>query len=286
MASISGGIAVGNTVTASTAFAQYGLPMDMIGETYGSTTVVEAQEKLESGINLKTLNGRTLLGSGDYRLTKGCKKYLKYSAIGDSISYGAGSTSGNTSWCNILADKIGATLQKRAGSGQKIWENLLAQINGTNTDAELITVMMGVNDISDIGTSKTWYGTHNVEGTLTENTIADVINQTFNDSNTSTGLYADYGVIGRFSWCLQHLQVRCPNARIIVITLTPYNDNAGVTKMVRSQGAVCDALNIEHYDPTMWPEYNTNFFQALQADTLHPNDAGYKVIAGWVYKEL
>lgn len=271
---------VGGTVTEGTTLASYGIPVNLIGSTIGSTTVTEAQEKLVSGTNIKTVNGKSLLGEGNLALS-GNKTYSTYACIGDSISYGANSSDGKTSWCNYLAEKIGATLQKRAGNGQKIWENMYSQVNGINADTEFITIMIGVNDcseIADASNEKTMYGT--------DKTIADVINAEFDSSNQTNGLYTDYGVIGRFRWCVEYAKVKAPNARIMVITPLPYNNNTTLEEMVKAEASICNAIYTEVYIPTDSEEFNTQYFQGLQADNLHPNDAGYKAVAGWVYQRI
>lgn len=204
------------------------------------------------------------------------KQYGKYTCLGDSISYGAGSTAGNVSWCDYLAEKLGATLTKYAVSGQKIWENLRGQVEKVGADAELITLMMGVNDCTEISA-----------GTKILGDVDDVIMMENDnpDNYESSALYND-SVLGRFRWCLERLKVKAPNARIIVITPLPYNDDATLKQLVQAQASICNAIGIEVLIPTDSVAFSTNYFQALQSDTLHPNDAGYKVVAGYVYQNL
>lgn len=204
------------------------------------------------------------------------KQYGKYTCLGDSISYGAGSTAGNVSWCDYLAEQLGATLTKYAVSGQKIWENLRGQVEKVGADAELITLMMGVNDCSEISS-----------GTKTLGEVDDVIMMENDNPENYEGstLYND-SVLGRFRWCLERLKVKAPNARIVVITPLPYNDNATLKQLVQAQASICNAIGIEVLVPTDSVAFSTEYFQTLQSDTLHPNDAGYKVVAGYVYQNL
>lgn len=204
------------------------------------------------------------------------KQYGKYTCLGDSISYGAGSTTGNVSWCDYLAEQLGATLTKYAVSGQKIWEHLRSQVEKVGADAELVTLMMGVNDCSEISAS-----------TKTLGVVDDVIMmENDNPENYEDSTLYNDSVLGRFRWCLERLKVKAPNARIVVITPLPYNDNATLKQLIQAQASICNAIGIEVLIPTDSIAFSTDYFQTLQSDTLHPNDAGYKVVAGYVYQNL
>lgn len=208
--------------------------------------------------------------------SKRSKTYSKYTCLGDSISYGATSTSGKTSWCDYLAEMIGATLTKRAVSGQRIWDHLRSQVEKVTEDVELVTLMMGVNDCSLIANGSETLGV--VDDVIVMNNDAPI------DYANST-LYND-SVLGRFRWCLERLRAKATNARIIVFTPLPYNDNKTLLELVRAEASICWSLGIEVYIPTDSTAFNTSYFQALQSDTLHPNDAGYKVFAGYAYQQL
>lgn len=227
----------------------------------GATLKAEHLEHIESGI--VAVEG---------------KRYSKYTCLGDSISYGANSTTGNTSWCNYLAEMIGATLTKLASNGQRIWDvnHFRYQVERVAEDAELVTVMIGVNDRPLIVSGDETLGVVDDVIMMDNDEPVDYANSTlFNDS-----------VLGRYRWCLERLRVKAPKARIVVFTPTPYNDSEKLVDIIRGEASICRALGLEVHNPTDSTDFNTTYFHTLQADTLHPNDAGYKVFAGYAYQKL
>lgn len=210
-------------------------------------------------------------------------KYTKYACVGDSISYGAASTGGKTSWCDYLAERLGATLQKRASNGNYIYNHMRKQIEGINTDTELVTIMMGTNDA--------YAFKEGLKEGLVIGDVKEIIGMTndYPDDYTQSSLYAEgLNILGIFRWCLERLKRKLPNARIVVITPLPSSTRDEVTlkTIIAGEAAICHFLGIEVYMPTSSAMFDFTYFNALLADKLHPNDAGYKAVAGWVYQQI
>ena len=210
-------------------------------------------------------------------------KYTKYACVGDSISFGASSTGGKTSWCNYLAERLGATLQKRATNGSYIYSHMRSQIEGISADTELVTIMMGTNDA------------HAFKNELTEGLeIGNVkliigMENDYPDDYTQSSIYANgLSILGVFRWCLERLRRKLPNARIVVITPLPSSsrDETVLNTIIVGEASICHFLGIEVYMPTSSAMFDFTYINILFADGLHPNDAGYKAIAGWVYQNI
>lgn len=221
------------------------------------TSIIDNQESRISLLENKTSN---IVDSG------------VYSAIGDSISYGAGSTGGATSWVNYLNTKLGTTLEKRAANGASIWNNMRAQIQGASSSAKLITIMMGVNDMTPI-----------VNGTTVLGNIVDVLNIANDEPiNYASSTLFNHSVLGRYRWCLEWAIVNRPDAKIVVLTPIHYagGDQTVLENIRNGENAIADFLGLQAVKLTDKSLFSaTNFAQYL-ADGLHPNDLGYKIIAG------
>lgn len=123
-----------------------------------STGVVEKklssdfQSALVSGTSIKTINGTSLLGSGDL-VVSGSSSVIKTLATntsdsyGDSIMIGEQSTTGN-SFMELYASLYGLTNTQRGASGRGIWEaTRLHNLNINLNHSKLSVVMVGFNDV-------------------------------------------------------------------------------------------------------------------------------------------
>lgn len=142
-----------------------------------------------------------------------------------------------------------------ASNGQRIWDvnHFRYQVERVQEDAELVTVMIGVNDRPLIAS-----------GDETLGVVDDVImmeNDEPVDYNNSA-LFND-SVLGRYRWCLERLRVKAPNARIVVFTPLPYNNNEKLIDIVRAEASICYALGIEVYIPTDSEAFETSYFHIL-----------------------
>ncbi|MBQ4642085.1 MAG: SGNH/GDSL hydrolase family protein [Oscillospiraceae bacterium] len=202
--------------------------------------------------------------------------YNKYVCIGDSLSYGDGSSAGNRSWCNLIAERMDAQLYKLAVSGESVWEHMRQQVEQVPEDADLVTVLMGTNDSGLLAAKKFPLGDVDAVLAMENDSPEDYENsQLFNDS-----------LIGRYRWCLEALQRKAPNARIIVVTPLPYNNERYTAQIVEAEKALCLAMGVEVIVPTESPIFEVEAFKKLQVDNLHPNDEGYQVVADFVFEYI
>lgn len=85
-----------------------------------SQGIVDKQDKLVSGTNLKTINGVSLLGGGDIAVEGGSSNLFygkKVLCLGDSITYGQGLSPITKRWANVLASNFGWDLTVEAEGG-------------------------------------------------------------------------------------------------------------------------------------------------------------------------
>lgn len=211
-------------------------------------------------VNMRTLEKPKLL-------------YKYYTCLGDSTSYGAGSSAGNRSWCDIIAEKLGAQLHKAAANSQTVWDHLREQVETVPEHADLVTLLMGVNDNGYVHLGKFQVGDVDAVLAMENDSPEDYEN---------SALYND-SFIGRFRWCLEALQRKAPDARIIVVTPLPYNNEQVTAQIVAAEKALCQAMGVEVIVPTDSPIFELSAFRPMQPDNLHPNDDGYQVVADFIY---
>jgi len=111
------------------------------------------QSTLVSGTNIKTINGTSLLGSGDLVISGSSNPFIKSistfssESYGDSITFGQGSTAGN-SYIELFSSLYGLTNINRAVSARGIWEAArLHNLNINVGNAKTSIVMAGFNDV-------------------------------------------------------------------------------------------------------------------------------------------
>jgi len=198
---------------------------------------------------------------------------IDWDGLGDSISYGQGSTSGTTSYLDIIQAKVGfKTLVKRAISGITVKPTsgrgeLYTQVAAVGGGVDLITVMVGVNDA------------------IVNNTIGDlptVLGKTY-ASLDKTLSFAE-----AFRYNIETLKVNFPNAKIIVIsplkTTSAWTTAVNLQKYIDAEIAICNYLSVPFIDANnLSGIYPTGTFTP---DGLHPNDAGYALLADCVLKGI
>lgn len=107
------------------------------------------QNTLVSGTNIKTINGNSILGSGDLAISG--KQYTFNTTVsqsfGDSITVGQNST-GDNSYIKLICSLYGTTNTNRAVAGRGIWEAIrLHNANVNPTTGAFSVVMAGFNDV-------------------------------------------------------------------------------------------------------------------------------------------
>jgi hypothetical protein len=129
---------------------------DKNGTVAMTSDIANKQDTLISNVNIKTINGNTLLGSGNLVISGGggdLNPYVKAISVfdsesyGDSITVGQGSTSGN-SYIELISDFYSLSNINRAVSARGIWETIrLHNLNIDPTNIKTSIVMSGFNDV-------------------------------------------------------------------------------------------------------------------------------------------
>jgi len=191
----------------------------------------------------------------------------KWAGLGDSITVGMGSTGGNTSYFNIISDMFpfisttkiavsGATVVPTVGHAQ-----LSDLVDDVPIDANLITVMIGVNDF------------------IEERNVGDVY-------EVSTKDYSDLNQNNSFAeafrYNLETLKNNFPLAKIIVIT--PIQSTIGWDSTIPLKLYVDVEIEIANFlsIPVIDAYSNSGVYGEFSPyfdDTVHPNDSGYALIA-------
>lgn len=197
-------------------------------------------------------------------------------ALGDSTTYGAGSTTGNTSWANILTTLADfSNFTKLAANGafcmyHPNYARLSTQVNSVPSNYDgIITIMIGTNDFmqdSPLGDSSVTMGKSYVNLTDTDN---------FADS---------------FRYNLETLKRKCPDAIILCITPLPSRDagdehghwdETNLFAIRQIERDICNAMGIPIIESAK--EFGLSRYvydwKHFYSDFLHPNDLGYKRIA-------
>lgn len=115
------------------------------------------QPLLVSGTNIKTINGNSVLGSGDLAISGGSSKFMNatgFDGYGDSITLGMNSSPTSNSYINLLGSLYSKTIVNRAASARGIWEasrQFFANVSTLTTTMPI--VMAGFNDVRRGGSS-------------------------------------------------------------------------------------------------------------------------------------
>ena len=201
---------------------------------------------------------------------------IDFTGLGDSITFGQGSTSGNTSYLDIINGILGfKTYTKLAVSSTSAMPKagqpeLFTQVLSIPAGTDLITVMIGVNDY--------FYG----------NALGDV--QTVLNKN-----YASLDKTSSFTEALRYnletIRINHPNTKVIFITPirtvnTALSAVSPLINYVNNAVAIANYLNI----PVVNAYNNSGIYDGNASsfipDTVHPNDAGYTLISKLVLSNL
>lgn len=256
-----------------------------------SEGIVSKQDVLESGSNIKTVNGKTLLGSGNINITAGNSNTSSYWAgkkmvcVGDSITAGSGTT--QTYW-SMLTDLMELESMTGMGIGGSCVSAQSDYGTGNSPlisryknipEADLITIFMGTND----------WGHETPLGTI--------------DDTTDVSFYGALNVI------IPGIMTLHPNARLIWITPmhrygfgtskilgtaftydhVPNGRDCTLKDYVDAIKAVCERYSVPVIDlfsmsglhPSIAAHKST-----YMPDGLHPNKAGHEKMAYLIQKWL
>jgi len=196
---------------------------------------------------------------------------LNYYALGDSITYGAGSTSGSYSYADLLHAKFNfnsfiklainaATAMPTLGHIE-----LATQVNAIGADADIITIMTGVPD----------YSVGNPLGD------ADAVLQKPYASLDRTLSFAE-----AFRYCLETIKRNHEQARIYII-LPIQTTRPGPISLDQFRTV---EIKIANYLSV--PLISANTESGLWAggtfmpDGVHPNDNGYTVLGNYIAQKI
>jgi len=201
---------------------------------------------------------------------------IDFTGLGDSISYGQGSTSGNTSYLDLLNSFLGfKSYTKLAVSSTSVMPKvgqpeLYTQVVAIPAGTDLITVMIGVNDF--------FYG--NALGD-----VQTVLNKTYASLDKSLSFTE------AFRYNLETIRLNHPNAKVVFITPIRHVNSAPsaiapLIDYINNSVAIANYLNI----PVVNAYNNSGIFTGnattLIPDTVHPSDAGYSLIYKLVLQNL
>ena len=256
-----------------------------------SEGIESKQDALLSGVNMKTVNGKTLLGAGNISISASNSNTSSYWAgkravcVGDSITAGSGTTL--TYWA-MLKDLMELSSMTGMGVGGSCVSATSDYGNGNSPlinryknipEADLITIFMGTNDwghetplgtIEDT-TDVSFYGALNV-------IIPGIMNLHPNARLVWITPMHRYGfgqskILGK-SFTYDHV----PNGRNC--TLEDYV-NAIKKVCARYSVPVIDLYSISGLHPAIFAHKST-----YMPDGLHPNKAGHEKMAYLIQKWL
>jgi len=190
--------------------------------------------------------------------------------LGDSVTYGAGSTTGTTGYLDIINARLGfKSFTKLAQSGARTMPGggapeLYTQVTAIPAGTDMITVMIGINDrtVSTLGN------------------ITTVLGKTF------ASLDRTLSFTEAFRFNLETIKRNFPDAKIYVLTPTQTNwtSTPAYEQYIKAEIAIANYLSI----PVIDTNAGSGIFYGSPyiPDTTHPNDTGYAMIADYVENSL
>lgn len=183
---------------------------------------------------------------------RGLKPKGKVSFIGDSYMAGTGATVAANRWTSKYCAAAGLTEENLANGGSGYVNNgaagnFVAQSNGVSPDSTLAIICGGINDAPLLPT----------QATITAAVAAIVAN----------------------------IKTRAPRARIVFISPMWFHTSPSVDLMTMD-GLIGTAVRLagaRYIENAMWLRVDR---VELSPGDGHPNDAGYALIANWVYDNI
>jgi len=196
---------------------------------------------------------------------------LNYYALGDSITYGAGSTSGNFSYADILNSKFtfnsftnlavsGAVAMPYPGRSE-----LATQVSAINPNADFITVLIGTNDF-------------HVGNPLGD---ADAVLQ-----KEYANLDKSLSFAEAFRYCLETIKRNHELARIYIILpiQSTWSGPVSLELFRTTEIKIANYLSI----PVIFANTESGLWTGgtLMPDGVHPNDTGYTVLGEYIARKV
>ena len=269
--------------------------------------LAKKQNTLVSGASLKTVNGISLLGSGNVAIEAVEKKVVvppmrshliplpvtedyyngkKIACIGDSITAGVGASDTSKRYTNVVASMLGASLVNLGASGTVLCTGGHRTCNIGNlsadklTGCDVVTIMMGIND---------W-----------DQAKADYYDLGEYGSTDTTTIYGAVDM-----WCKKIEEIRntsgFENTKFYFITpiVTSWNHSKGGNNWDQNKVNIhgftlrdlCQAiinvcadydvpvLDMNKYSGIYWNSSSDQNAEGMFTDGIHPNDAGHAQIA-------
>ena len=265
--------------------------------------LAKKQKVLVSGSTIKTLNGQSLLGSGNIvvepeipdmatfnlipkPIASDAYNGKKIAFVGDSITAGVGASSGSQRYTTVLAESLGATEVNLGQSGTVLCTgghrgcNIGKLTVGNLNGCSVVTIMMGINDWDQ---ARDTYYDLGEYGTTDTTTI--------------------YGAVDM--WCKKVVEIRetsgFENTKFFFITpiITSWNQSVGtkdwnqdktnihgykLRDLCRAIINVCadykiPVLDMNKYSGIYYNSAEDNTVDAYFGDGIHPNSAGHEQIA-------
>lgn len=252
------------------------------GEVYKSEKSIKDEMRNFTTLNgvVESLNGYYARSTGAF-VSNNSYKSIKFTISENTEYYASNDIQGNLTALAIFYDAsdnlLGSQLQGLNGVKTTYKRQKLTIPAGQ----DLITVMIGVNDITKILDSEI------VMGDI--DTVLAMENNEPTNSTLST-LYND-SVLGRFRWCMEFLKNKYPNSKVLVCAPIYANrpNYEGLLEILRNgeeKIAYFLGFNFERItNNTLFGISNFNYPIYL-ADTLHPTDLGYKLIGGYLFNKV
>ena len=207
-----------------------------------------------------------------YEIEEPFLNYGSYAVIGDSISYGKGSVN-TTSWSAILKESLGIVRYQNysvCGAVASTRDpnsrySIKAQIESIESNFDLITVMIGINDCL-LGRELV-----NVE---------DVIKLPMNEID-----YKESFTHG-FVYNMSLLKGKFPDSQIIVVAPPQigYDTKISLNEYIEIEKIVSQRLDLPFIDVS-----DSDYIPCgdlICPDQIHPTDKGYKLLAEFIIKQI
>lgn len=273
------------------------------------------QEQLISGTSIKTVNGQSILGSGDLVINGPVEKttYLipqqtsgvEYAGktlcvIGDSVTAGVGVTKGTNDYGTLVANALGMTANNQGASGTVLCTgghrgSNIGKLTVANCSAAIVTILMGVNDWDQAVKNGYFGGSLQYGSDKTYYTLGEL-----GSSDTTT----IYGAVKM--WCEKIISLKAndavKNTKFFFMTplITSWNNSVGTSKSWDQSKTnihgftfreLCNAiietcavykipcLDMNKYSGIYWKSDDDTNTKTVGGDGIHPNAAGHELIA-------